>query len=47
LGIIYVGEIDKGAYMNAKEWAEKLNGIEYPADEIYNQSKAIKADLKL
>lgn len=30
--------------MNAKEWAEKLNGIEYPADEIYNQSKAIKAD---
>jgi hypothetical protein len=33
-----------GANMNAKEWAEKLNGIEYPADEICSQRKAIKAD---
>ena len=30
--------------MNAKEWATKLNGIQYPADEIYKQRKAIKAD---
>jgi len=30
--------------VNAKKWAEKLNGIEYPADEIYRQNKAIKDD---
>jgi hypothetical protein len=33
-----------GANMNTKEWATKLNGIEYPADEIYRQDKEIKAD---
>jgi len=30
--------------MNAKEWADKLNGIEYPANEIYRAHKDIKAD---
>jgi hypothetical protein len=30
--------------MNAKGWAEKLNGIEYPANEIYRANKDIKAD---
>lgn len=27
-----------------QEWAQKLNGLEYPADAIYRQRAAIKAD---
>ena len=30
--------------MNAKEWAEKLNNIEYPADEIWDMRKQFEED---
>lgn len=30
--------------MNTKEWAEKLNNIEYPADEIWDMRKEFKED---
>lgn len=30
--------------MNTKEWAEKLNNIEYPADEIWNMRKQFEED---
>ena len=30
--------------MNLKEWAEKLNGIEYPADEIWDMRKELEND---
>ena len=30
--------------MNTKEWAEKLNNIEYPADEIWELRKEIEKD---
>ena len=30
--------------MNTKEWAEKLNNIEYPADEIWDMRKQLEED---
>lgn len=30
--------------MNTKEWAEKLNNIEYPADEIWDMRKQFEED---
>ena len=30
--------------MNIKEWAEKLNNIEYPADEIWDMRKQFEED---
>ena len=30
--------------MNVKEWAEKLNNIEYPADEIWDMRKQFEED---
>lgn len=30
--------------MNSKEWAEKLNNIEYPADEIWDMRKQFEED---
>jgi len=30
--------------MNTKEWAEKLNNIEYPADEIWDMRKELEND---
>lgn len=30
--------------MNIKEWAEKLNNIEYPADEIWDMRKELEND---
>ena len=30
--------------MNTKEWAEKLNNIEYPADEIWDMRKEFEED---
>jgi hypothetical protein len=34
----------KGEIMTVKEWAGKLNEIEYPAGEIHQLEKELKAD---
>jgi hypothetical protein len=34
----------KGEIMTVKEWAEKISGFEYPADELDNLNKEMAAD---